>query len=174
LKERILKNIRAESASRKVTRFPMSTVIPWALAAGLAVFCGLLFFEQSKLKGEIAQLRNKNDVCQMEVSMLNMMDRPKQAGTAVVVWDSSTQTGIMKGEDMPRPAANEDYQLWAMDEKHPTPVNAGIFTVDEKGRAVVMFKLGQSVSESSKFVVSVEPKGGVEQHDNGPIIMMSK
>jgi len=146
--------------------------LPWAMAAGFAVMAGMLYADRAKMKEQIVALQNNNDVCQMQVSMLGSMGGNAQKGVAVIVWDSSTQTGVLKGENMPRPAANEDYQLWVVDDKYPQPVNAGVFSVDEKGVARVTFKPAQHTS-STKFAVSIEPKGGVQQHDKGPIVMMS-
>jgi len=147
--------------------------LPWAMAAGFAVMAGMLYADRARMKEQIVALQNKNDVCQMQVSMLDSMNGNAQKGVAVIVWDSSTQTGVLKGENMPRPAANEDYQLWVVDDKYPQPVNAGVFSVDEKGAARAMFKPAQH-TRSTKFAVSIEPKGGVTQHDKGPIVMMSK
>jgi len=101
------------------------------------------------------------------------MNDTSRRGTAMVFWDPATQTGVLTAENMPRPAANQDYQLWMVDSKYPQPVSAGLINVDAKGTARATFKAMPS-TDSSKFAVSVEPKGGVQQHDKGPIIMMSK
>ena len=144
------------------------------MAAGFAVMAGMLYADRAKMKDEIVELRNNNDVCQMQVSMLGSMNGNSQHGMAVVVWDASTQTGVLQAENMPRPAANEDYQLWAVDSNYPQPVNAGVISVDEHGAARATFKPMQHTGPDAKFAVSIEPKGGVPQHDKGPIIMMSK
>ncbi|MGB8352816.1 MAG: anti-sigma factor [Chthoniobacteraceae bacterium] len=147
--------------------------LPWAMAAGFAVMSGLLFMDHVKMKRDYEALQSQTDFCQMKVSMLDPMPDNSHHGTAVVFWDPSTQTGVMTAENMPRPAANEDYQLWMVDSKYPQPVSAGVFNVDENGVARATFKAMPS-TDSSKFAVSIEPKGGVQKHDKGPIIMMSK
>jgi len=177
LKGKVLQKIRAGNE-------PGSTVVPftrparpvswmpWAMAAALAVFCGLLFSDRAKLKSEVAELQKQTDVCQMQVAMLGAMDNQSRHGVAVVIWDPSSQTGVLQGEDMPRPAANEDYQLWIVDSKYSQPVNAGVFSVDGKGVAKAVFKPDHPIS-GGKFAVSIEKKGGVSQHE-GPIVMASK
>ena len=174
LREKVLQSIRTGTGYENVVpyRRPFAW-LPWAMAAGFAVACGLLFNDRARLKNEIVDLQSKNDVCQMQVAMLDSMSGKPQQGIAVVIWDPSTQTGVLKGEDMPRPAANQDYQLWAVDSRHPQPVNAGVFNVDDKGVAKAMFKPAQPVNGQCKFAVSIERKGGVPQHE-GPIVMGSK
>jgi anti-sigma-K factor RskA len=180
LKERILENIKRGGAGAedipggKVVPFRISQVIlPWTMAACFAVIAGVLVVDRTKLKSELADLQTRNDVCQMQVAMLDSMNGKPRQGLAVVIWDPSTQTGVLKGEDMPRPAANEDYQLWVVDPKYPQPVNAGVFNVDGNGSTKAMFKPSLPVSASGKFAVSIERKGGAAQHE-GPIVMLSK
>lgn len=179
LREKVLDKIRASgekmenvlSFERPRARFPW---VPWAMAAGFAIACGLLFKDHSRLKNQIAELRRDNDVCQMQVAMLGSMSSESPQGQAVVVWDSSTQTGVLRAENMPRPAANQEYQIWMVDPKYSEPVNAGVFNVDERGVATAIVKPTQPVTTANKFAVSIEPKGGVPQHTSGPIVMSSK
>ena len=87
-----------------------------------------------------------------------------------MVWDSSSQTGVVTGKNMPRPASNEDYQLWVLDDQYQKPVDAGVVSVDEKGAMKAMFKPKQKISDTSKFAISLEPKGGMPQ-PSGKIVM---
>ena len=82
----------------------------------------------------------------------------KMHGVATVVWDSSTQTGVINGQNMPRPAANEDYQLWVLDDQYAQPVDAGVFSVDKNGATNVPFKPKLKVSDKGKFAISIEKR----------------
>ena len=182
LKEKILNRVRSQitpeagvvkgGENNKVLPFlrPMS-LLPWAMAAGFMAMCCWLFTDRIKLQNYIVDLQNKNDVCQMQVALLDPMN-DNAHGVATIVWDSSTQTGVLDGQDMPRPAANQDYQLWMKDDQYQQPVDAGVVKVDEKGKAKAMFKPKQKVSSTCKFAISIEKKGGMPQPE-GPIVMTS-
>lgn len=183
LKEKVLLEIRsgnpAGSAAGKNTskgnvvpfQRPPFAWFPWAMAAGLMVMCGWLYANQVKLKNQIADLLNKNDICQMRFALLDPMNGAH--GTATVVWDSSTQMGMLDG-NMPRPAANEDYQLWVVGDQFPQPVDAGVISVDEKGEAKLPFKLKQQVSPRDQFAITIEKKGGMPKPSGSPVMMSGK
>jgi anti-sigma-K factor RskA len=178
LKEKILNEIRSGKApgkgkeSDRVIPFLRPIVwLPWAMAAGFMVMCGWLYSDRIKLKNQISQVQQDKDVCEMQVALLDPMGE-KMRGVATVVWDSSTQTGVINGQNMPQPAANQDYQLWVLDDRYPEPVDAGVFSVDENGKTSSMFKPKQKVSATDKFAVTIEKKGGAPQHE-GPIVYMS-
>jgi anti-sigma-K factor RskA len=158
----------------KIVRFPRPfAFVPWAIAAGLAIFCGLLLNDRTQLRGQLASLESKNDVCELKIASLDSMTGGSQQGLAVVAWDAAKQHGVLKIENMPQPVANRDYQLWILDPKNAQPVSAGVVSVDEKGVASMMFKPSHPVDSADKFAVSLERKGGAPQHE-GPILMMSK
>jgi len=136
----------------------------------LLLLIGGWVYDHIRLKNQIAVWQNKNDVCQMQVALLD--STVGKQGVATIVWDSSTQTGVLEGQNMLRPAANEDYQLWVLDARYPHPVDAGVITVDENGKAKAMFKPKQQVSPTDKFAISLEKKGGMPQPE-GPIVMAS-
>ena len=144
--------------------------LPWAIAACLLLLLGGWIYDHVRLENQIAVWQNKNDVCQMQVALLD--STVGKQGVATIVWDSSTQTGVLEGQNMLRPAANEDYQLWVLDARYPHPVDAGVITVDENGKAKAMFKPKQQVSPTDKFAISLEKKGGMPQPE-GPIVMAS-
>lgn len=174
LREKVLCSLTAPQPAdaapgRKVVPFfrPMAW-LPWAMAAGFMAVCGWLVTDRTKLLSQISDLETKNDVCQMRIALLDPMDG--KHGAATIVWDSSTQTGVLEG-DMPRPAANEDYQLWVVGD-HPQPVDAGVVNVDENGEAKATFKLKEKVSPSDQFAITVEKKGGMPQ-PQGKMVMKS-
>lgn len=184
LREKILREFRSEikaaapleskiRQSSPVVAFPRPALwLPWALAAGLAVVCGLLFSDRAKLKGEVATLEGEKDVCELKIATLDSMSA-NQRGVAIVAWDAAMQHGVVRIENMPPPAANEDYQLWIIDPKYPQPVSAGVINVNARGGAEEMFKPRQPINSADKFAVSIERKGGAPRHE-GPIVMLSK
>lgn len=177
LREKVLEKICGDRSSvpeeTKVVPFLRSVWLPWAIAASLAVVCGWQYMDRDNLNNKVAALSNQNDACQWQVAGMSSMNERGRTASATVVWDSSTQTGIITGQNMPRPAANEDYQLWVIDGQYAQPVDAGIVTVDENGATQTMFKPTKKVSPNDKFAISVEKKGGVPKNE-GPIVWMSK
>jgi anti-sigma-K factor RskA len=181
LKEKVLSEIRfhktpervAEKSGAETNVVPFHRPfawLPWAIAASLLVACGWLYADRAKLKKQLDAALGRSDVCEMQLALLNPTS-DKAQGVATIIWDSTTQTGVIEGQDMPRPAANQDYQLWVLDDQYPQPVDAGVFSVDENGRTkATMFKPKQKVSATDKFAISLEKKGGMPQPE-GPIVM---
>jgi anti-sigma-K factor RskA len=124
------------------------------------------------LKQELAKLTKTNELAKIQIATLQTnLDQYKQ-GVAVVVWNSDTQTGILKLEKMPPVEQGKDYQLWVVDPSKNTPVNAGIVQVDDKGFAKVEFKPVVEIEKANNFALSVEKEGGVPENE-GPIVLIS-
>lgn len=123
------------------------------------------------LRQEMTQLRKKDAFSQVQIATLQSTVSAYKEGVAVVVWDSEKHQGVLKLEKMPPVEAGKDYQLWVVDPKNPTPVDAGIVRVDAQGFAKVDFKPVNLVSEAAKFALSVEREGGVPKGE-GPIILI--
>lgn len=125
----------------------------------------------ASLTQQITDLRKKDAFAQMQIATLQgSVDAYKQ-GVAVVVWDSEKHQGVLKLEKMPPVEAGKDYQLWVVDPKNPTPVDAGVVQVDAQGFAKIDFKPVINVSEAAKFALSIEREGGVPKGE-GPIILI--
>jgi anti-sigma-K factor RskA len=58
------------------------------------------------------------------------------------------------------PPKDKDYQLWIIDPRYPTPVDAGLLKVDNSGNGRVDFKARQTIQNASQFAVTEEVKGG--------------
>lgn len=161
--------------------------LPWAFAACLAVLCLLLFVQDGWLKktiGEQAQrisdldqlarslqsatnelrqtvqaLRETNRLASLRIALLNSLlaDSPKTV--AVTLWDESKQQGVFVVQNLKPLPPDKDYQLWVLD-NGTTPVDAGVFRVDEAGNVRVEFKTRLPIKVAGKFAVTKEPKGG--------------
>lgn len=123
------------------------------------------------LTQEISELRKKDAFAQVQIATLQSTVAAYKEGVAVVVWDSEKHQGLLKLEKMPPVESGKDYQLWVVDPKNPTPVNAGVVQVDAQGFAKVEFKPVDDVSSAAKFALSVEREGGVPKNE-GPIILI--
>jgi anti-sigma-K factor RskA len=162
--------------------------LPWSLATCLAILCVLLFAQGNRLRktiGDQAQqisqlnlvaeslasttnnlqqamlaLQETNRLANLKVAMLNSLlaDAPK--AVAVSLWDDAKQEGVFVVQNL-KPLPNDrDYQLWVL-ENGTTPVDAGVFRVDENGRVRVEFKAKLPIKVAGRFAVTEEVRGGV-------------
>lgn len=163
--------------------------LPWALAACLVIVCALSLSQQKSLRQKIsAQAKQLTDLNQMADALRNETDGLKQAvatlretnqlqnvriamlsslledspkAVAVSLWDDQQQRGVFVVQNLKPLPSDKDYQLWVIDPKYQTPVNAGVFQVDAQGNVRLQFKADKLIETASKFAVTQEPKGGL-------------
>ena len=161
---------------------------PWATATCLAVVCLMLFNDNSGLQSrtdaqtraiddlhKLAQslqaatnnlqqtvlaLQETNRLAGLRIAMLSSLLTDSPKAVAVSLWDDSKQEGVFVVQNLKPLPADRDYQLWVLD-NGTTPVDAGIFRVDENGNVRVEFKTKSLIKVAGKFAVTEEAKGGV-------------
>lgn len=162
--------------------------LPWSLAAGFAVLCIILNVQDGHLRqtvgNQMQQINNLNQLAQslqsatnglqqtvlalqetnrlanLKIAMLNSLMADAPNAVAVSLWDNEKQDGVFVAENLKALPADKDYQLWVLD-NGTTPVDAGVFQVDENGRVRVDFKTKLQIKSAGKFAVTEEVKGGV-------------
>lgn len=120
-----------------------------------------------------AQLRRSEDLARLKVAALASLAGNTKEAQAIAVWDPDLQAGLLTFDKMPVIAADQDYQIWVVDPAYPNPVNGGVFTVDQDGRASLAFRPDQPVRHAAAFAISLEKKGGVPKAE-GPIVLLGK
>jgi anti-sigma-K factor RskA len=195
LKEKILAQI---SAQEKIVPLladvdkhgtGWSIWLSWALAACLAIVCGVSLSQQKNLRQKIgeqsrqivdlngladslrgetldlkravASLQETNRLANLRIAMLGSMLSDSPKAVAVSLWDDKEQRGVFVVQNLKPLPADKDYQLWVIDPKYPTPVSAGVFQVDAQGNVRLQFKADKLIESASKFAVTLEPKGGL-------------
>ena len=146
--------------------------------------------ERTRMEGELAALRKKDELATLAIRNLTQQLAEKDALAALdvrnltaqleetrktlasVVWSQDQQSGILTLENLNPPGPSEDYQLWVIDEKSPTPISAGLLHVDEKGGGRYEFKSTAPIGAAGKFAISREKKGGNTKPE-GPIVLLS-
>jgi anti-sigma-K factor RskA len=181
LKTRVLASIQAESGAvaggsrapaAKVVAFRALSWLPWAMAAGLAVFCGVLVSHETDLRRELAEARSADPTSLVAVYSLDPADNPR-AGIVSIAWVPTRQSGLLQATGLAKPGEGKDYQLWAVDADRKEPVSAGLVRVDGQGHARVEFKPDAAARHVSAFAISVEPSGGSSKK-TGPIVYVGK
>lgn len=167
--------------------------VPWALAAGLAlVTVGVVLrstslratiatqarridelgmslevaqTESSDLRQTVAKLRESNRLAAVRIALLDSLVSADPKAVAVSVWDNERQNGVFIVKNLKPAPINKDYQLWIIDPKYPSPVDAGVFQVDAKGNLRQEFHAKFPIQLASQFAVTIEKKGGAEVPD---------
>jgi len=171
LKQRIMREI----TTKQVVPMPPQQRasfgwMPWAIAAGLAVFCGLLAVDRIRLERQLADTRAVDPLMQTTfVTLAPSAPAPADA-KATVAWEPGRQSGVIRISNLPAPQPGKDYQLWAIDAEHKDPISAGIVRVDKNGVAQIRFKPVEKAEHVKAFAISLEREGGVPKKE-GPILL---
>ena len=94
-----------------------------------------------------------------------------------IVWNSSLQKGFMRFSGLPRnEVSKECYQLWIFDENQDekTPVDGGIFNIEQDGEVIVPVKAKLNISKPVLFAVTIEKPGGVVVSRRDKIATLAK
>jgi anti-sigma-K factor RskA len=183
----------------RARRPAVSSWLPWALAAGLAVISVGFLLQTTKLKmqltaqirrveelnmrltlersenGElrhvVAKLRENNQLAAVRIALLDSMVKTDPKAVAVSVWDNERQNGVFIVRNLRPAPVNKDYQLWVIDPKYPSPVDAGVFQVDEKGDVHQEFHAKLPIDKANQFAVTLEKKGGADVPDTKAMVL---
>ena len=173
LKQRIMGEIATET--KRVVPMPTQRAslgwIPWAIAAALAVFCGLLALDRVRLERQLADIRAVDPLMQTTFFALAPSAPAPSDAKATVAWQPGRQSGVTRISNLPAPEPGKDYQLWAVDSEHKDPISSGIVRVDKNGVAQVRFKPVEKAEHVKAFAISLEREGGVPKKE-GPILLV--
>jgi anti-sigma-K factor RskA len=169
-------------------------LVPWALAACLAIGCIVLAMERTRLQEkteqinrelvtlqqtnarigeELATLQKRNVLAEIKIATLKSQVAAYAAATAVVVWDKDHNRGVLQLDKLPPPAPGKDYQLWVIDPKITQPVSAGVLSVPNDGLIRTSFDTVTPVQSAAAFAISVEKAGGSPKPE-GLVILVGK
>ena len=173
------------AAADNIVAFPArerssSAWLPWAIAACLALGCGLLAWERGRLRHEATQLQqanvalqNQNQISQVAIVTLKSQIADYAGTNAVLLWDQRRQTGELQIQRLPVLKPDKDYQLWAFNADDPQAINAGLLRVSNDGKARVNFRPEKPIAPAHSFAVSIGPKGGTPA-PAGPVVFTTQ
>jgi len=151
----------------------------WVAAAAVLLLAGSLYWavsinnrieqlqgqatDQARISRELEETRRRLEAMQNEKEALQKPDvksvdlaglptAPKSSVT--VFWDSTNKDVYLMVRNLPRPANDRQYQLWALIDNKP--VDLGVFELRQE-RLVVKMK---NVQKAQAFAITLEPKGG--------------
>jgi anti-sigma-K factor RskA len=150
----------------------------WGMAAGALAAAGLLIAvgwnlfatrqELQRLQGQVAALQtlvsHQEETVQFlsdpRVVLVRLAGLPASpTATGQLLWNPVTRTGLLLTTGLPPPPADKAYELWAITGSEPIP--AGVFTVDQRGRAMRRLPPLPEGKTFEKFAVTLESAGGV-------------
>ena len=171
LKASVMREIARHAEGPALKEGPSFAWVPWAIAAILLLFCGLLAFDRARLKRELADARGVDTLMQTVFFTLAPSGPVPAEVKATVAWQPGRQTGVIRISNLPAPESGKDYQLWAVDAAHKDPVSAGIVRVDKNGVAQIRFQPVEKVQQVKAFAISIEREGGAPKKE-GPIVLV--
>src|SRR5262245_62525314 len=173
LKQRIMREIATKTEERTVVPLPRASLgwVPWAIAAALAVFCGLLALDRVRLERQLADIRATDPLMQTTFYTLAPSAPAPADAKATVAWQPGRQSGVIRIRYLPAPQPGKDYQLWAVDAEHKDPISAGVVRVDKNGVAQTRFNPVEKAEHVKAFAISLEREGGVPKKE-GPILLV--
>jgi len=178
----------ATGAAVGTTSRPANAWIPWALAAALALVSLAFLWQSAGLRSQltaqanrinelttsaelaraesadlrqaVAKLRATNRLANFRIALLDSLLAASPKTIAVSVWDNERQDGVFIVRNLKPLPSDKDYQLWIIDPKYPSPVDAGVFQVDAEGNVREDFRAKAPIQAAKQFAVTIEQKGG--------------
>lgn len=151
-------------------------LIPWAIAAMLAIACSLLGFKVSSLNESlsdeallVSNLAGKASHAQQVLEVLNAPQaqrvtlvaaktQPEPSAHAIYLPERGAL--IMQANNLKPIPAGKTYELWVIPANGTAPVPAGTFQPDAKGYASVVLPKIPSGIPAKAFGITVENSGG--------------
>jgi len=109
---------------------------------------------QTKLESYQNALGVVKDPLTAVIKMPGVPTSPAPSSMATVYWNTSSKDVYLLVNQLPKPASDKQYQLWAIVDGKP--VDAGIFDV---GEGISFVKL-KTIPKAQAFAITLEKKGG--------------
>jgi anti-sigma-K factor RskA len=109
---------------------------------------------QNKLQDYESALKLIRDPGMMIVKMPHATPGPSPSSMATIYWDTKSKDVYLMVNNLPMPASDKQYQLWAI--VNGKPVDAGVFVMDP-GSPIVKMK---NITQAQAFAITLEKKGG--------------
>lgn len=85
---------------------------------------------------------------------------------ATVYWDTTSQDVYLMVNNMPQPAPDKAYQLWAILKDNPAPVDLGLIKASQEKLLIKM----KNVQNAAAFAITLEPAGGSAAPTTTPLV----
>ena len=161
------------------------------LPQALAALCLLIAIAAGawalSLNREIGQLKTQVAVLKQEVdntgTVLAHLTSPQARAFAITgtdqqpsargqfIADANSGSSVLVVSGLEPLTAGQTYEFWLMKDTRAVP--AGLFTVDQQGRAILQVPQNSGAPAYNAIGVSIEPEGGSQQ-PTGTVVMLGK
>ena len=173
LKQRIFDEISSSAKIISIAEAPVRKMNWWKIAAAafIILFAGSLYwnFSLQKKKKELSEQLNGSNtrMAQLEQDLKILQGNPaikmaRMDGTTVspqsyttVYWDTTSHDVYLLVNNLPKPASDQQYQLWAL--LNGQPIDMGMLEISEKPLQLYRMK---NVQAAQAFAITLEKKGG--------------
>ncbi|HZQ24542.1 MAG TPA: anti-sigma factor [Terriglobales bacterium] len=187
-RKRLADAIAAEPRRTRRSRPRSWALLPWAVAAALAVVALVFWRSNSELRDTMSGLRQQSEEQQLQlqqardiVSTLTATDAlrvtlvaaktpPQPQGKAIYVRDRSSL--VFLATNLPALPPGKAYELWLIPVSG-APVPAGVFKPDVHGSATVLNPPLPPRAEAKAFAITMEPEQGSPAPTSQPIMLGS-
>lgn len=171
---------------------PETRTSPWWLAIAATLFLALWGWREISVRvlrehnhsqeAELKELREKNklladrnDKLSSEMSALGSSDtrtialsgqEVAPAASAKVFLEPGRRRAVVFFHNLPANSDDKSYQLWIIRADQPAPMSAGVFDVDQSGKASISIENLPLSTEIKALAVTLEPRGGVKAPTN--------
>ena len=126
---------------------------------------GVVMNEYTEMKKDMETFQN---IRKSGVRMAALKTSSDPGISATVFWDTTTRDVYLMINNMPEPASDKQYQLWALFKGQP--INLGSMEVTQKRLLYAM----KNVQNAEAFAISVEPKGSNPDKPTTTPVAMTK
>ncbi len=163
---------------RKINRWKITAIAAILLLAGSLYWVQSLIIDNFRISKE--NYRAKNNMRELLVKIGELQQKPNvkmasmkgmeisPASYATVYWDTISHDVYLLVNNLPVPASDKQYQLWAL--LNGKPVDLGVFDI-KKERLLIQAKNAQG---AEAFAITLENKGGSPTPTMEKIYVMGK
>jgi anti-sigma-K factor RskA len=196
VKQALMDRVRADVRSTPVARpaasglwrflnalrpaMPLLAGASLAIAVLVGAWAIALNGEVARLRAETTALRNElraqseviAAITSPNVQPMTIAGTEHQPGArGQLLADPQARSAVLVVAGLSPLQPDQTYQFWLI--RGDKPISAGVFRVDDRGRAVLPIASDDAVGSFDAMGVSIEPEGGSEQ-PTGEIVMLSE
>ncbi len=129
--------------------------------------------ERVSLQRQRESLQETADLSLLRIARLTVTTPSGAPIVGLVVWNPSTQHGLLVVDGLPPPGKDAAYQVWAVDAGSGHAIGAGVFQPDAQGSARVDFSPVQPLVNAVEFRITRERAAGTGR-PKGPLVASAR
>jgi anti-sigma-K factor RskA len=177
-KEPAQRGSRFENIFRVLSLGAAAIAVIWAFVLNAQV--GLLQGQVDSLNEQVAAQSQSIDDMAKTLFQLNETDvitvslkstREQSRPLGQLIANPKDKSAVVVISGLPPLEPGKTYQVWLIGD---APVSAGLLTVDENGRSVLIITSEESIDSFKALGISIEPEGGSAQPTEDQIVVLSE